>query len=174
MKFRFRAAGRRITLEYHRTSVLRGALMYGLGDAIAAVILDQFTIIRLVGMLVIGGTIYAFEVPNYFRWINIQLPGAKTVKRSVLRTFLAMMYFSPLWIFRHLVFIKLLLGKYSEIDFNLFTAACLSFLVNIPVASISNFLIQNKLRHKWRFLGSAIFSGLMAIYYALSGSYFSE
>jgi hypothetical protein len=39
---------------------------------------------------------------------------------------------------------------------------------------VANYVIQNKISLQWRFLASAIFSGLMAVYYALSELFFSS
>ncbi len=54
------------------------------------------------------------------------------------------------------------------INLGLFIIVLKSFTVNIPVAFAANYIIQNKIQLKYRFLSSAIFSSLMAIYYALS------
>ncbi|WP_272148534.1 hypothetical protein [Tenacibaculum aiptasiae] len=78
-----------------------------------------------------------------------------------------------MWIFRHLAFIKLFTGNYDLINSQLLIIACWSFLANIPISFIANYLIQNKIRLDWRFMASAIFSALMAIYYALSETIFN-
>ena len=83
------------------------------------------------------------------------------------------MYFNPIWIWRHLLFIKIFSGNLAQINMNLFFIACFSFLVNIPISLIANYTIQNKIKLGWRFLASAIFSALMAIYYALSETIFN-
>jgi len=48
----------------------------------------------------------------------------------------------------------------------------LSFVANIPISFVANYLIQNKFKLPWRFMASAIFSALMAIYYAMSETIF--
>ncbi len=88
------------------------------------------------------------------------------------RTLMAMLYFNPLWIARHLLFIKLFTGRVEEINPGLLVVASWSFLVNIPVSLAANYLIQNHVKMKWRFLASAVFSSLMAVYYALSSVIF--
>jgi hypothetical protein len=123
-------------------------------------------------MMVIGATVYAFEIPNYFKWIDQKTKSLSGVKLTLTKTVLAIVYFNPLWIWRHLVFIKLFSGNTDEINSNLLWIACLSFLVNIPISFIANYVIQNKIKLDWRFLASAIFSALMAIYYALSETIF--
>ena len=155
-------------LTYTKSNILRGAIIYSSGDLIAALLLGEFSWFRLFGMMLIGATLYAFEIPNYFAWIERKTKDILGLKKTLAKTGLAILYFNPLWIARHLLFIKLFSGAYSEIDLNLLTIAGLSFLVNIPISFIANFIIQNKIHLDWRFLASAIFSALMAIYYALS------
>jgi len=89
------------------------------------------------------------------------------------KTGLAIAYFNPLWIARHLFFIKLFSGQFGALNWHIFNVALISFVVNIPISFIANFIIQTKTALKWRFLASAIFSALMAIYYALSETLFS-
>jgi len=54
----------------------------------------------------------------------------------------------------------------------LLNIAFLSFAVNIPISFFANFIIQTKTKLHWRFVASATFSALMAIYYALSETIF--
>ena len=124
-------------------------------------------------MVLVGATVYAFEIPNYFDWIVKKTQNLKGLKATLTKTGLAILYFNPLWIARHLLFIKLFSGQFDAIGWNLLTIAFWSFLVNIPISFIANYIIQNRFKLKWRFLGSAIFSALMAIYYALSETIFS-
>ena len=157
-----------IKLQYTKANVLRGALIYSSGDLIASILLGEFSVYRLLGMMIIGATLYAFEIPNYFAWIDIKTKGLTGTKKTLVKTGLAILYFNPLWIARHLLFIKLFSDNFNQIDLNLLEIAWLSFLVNIPISFVANYLIQNKVKLNWRFLASAIFSALMAIYYALS------
>ena len=123
-------------------------------------------------MVLIGATLYAFEIPNYFNWIVKKTANLSGVKLTLTKTVLAIAFFNPLWIARHLFFIKLFSGNLNDINMNLLEIAFWSFLVNIPISFITNYIIQNKIYLKWRFLASAIFSALMAIYYALSETIF--
>ncbi|MFK5959368.1 MAG: hypothetical protein QM495_10950 [Lutibacter sp.] len=123
-------------------------------------------------MVLIGATLYAFEIPNYFNWIVYKTTNLKGLKLTLTKTTLAIAYFNPLWIARHLFFIKLFSGNLNAINIHLLEIACWSFLANIPISFIANYLIQNKIHLNWRFLASAIFSALMAIYYALSETIF--
>ncbi|WP_206540208.1 hypothetical protein [Psychroserpens mesophilus] len=128
---------------------------------------------RFLGMMFVGATFYAFEIPNYFDWIVKKTEHLKGLKATLTKTGLAIMYFNPLWIARHLLFIKLFSGEMEAIGWNLMQIALWSFVVNIPISFIANYIIQNRFKLKWRFLGSAIFSAIMAIYYALSETIFS-
>jgi hypothetical protein len=123
-------------------------------------------------MVLVGATVYAFEIPNYFSWIDKKTVLYNGLKKTLAKTGLAIAYFNPIWIFRHLVFIKLFTGNYEQINTNLLQVAFWSFLVNIPISLIANYLIQNKIKLDWRFMASAIFSALMAVYYALSETIF--
>jgi hypothetical protein len=160
------------TLEYTRKNIIRGAIIYSIGDTIAALLLHEFSVNRLLGMILVGATVYAFEIPNYFDWIDNKTADIKGAKKWISKTLLAILYFNPLWIARHLFFIKFFSGQFDDINIGLLRIATLSFLVNIPISFIANAIIQNKIKLSWRFLASAIFSALMAIYYAMSLSIF--
>jgi len=153
--------------------MLRGGLIYATGDTIAALLAGEFSWMRLLGILLIGSTVYAFEIPNWFKWIDQQVNEKQGWQAALRRTFLAMLYFNPLWIARHILFLKLFMGQYAAIGWNLLSVGLLSFLVNIPVSLLANFVIQNKIPLRRRFVASAVFSALMAIYYALSAVWFS-
>lgn len=157
-----------MNLSYRKSDILRGALIYSSGDTIAAVILNEFSIYRLIGIIIIGATFYAFEIPNYFSWIDRKLGNEKGNAKSLKRTMLALLYFNPLWIARHLFFINVFKGNFVSLNLSLVVIGFYSFMLNIPISFIMNYLIQNKVKLKWRFTASAIFSALMAIYYALS------
>ena len=161
-------------LIYRQSDIIRGGLIYTIGDTIAALIAQEFDWIRMLGVLVIGATVYAFEIPNYFRWIDRQVKEQGSRQASLKRMLLALLYFNPLWIARHILFVKLVSGAFSEIGWDVLRVGFISFLVNIPVSLVANYLIQNKVQLKYRFFASAIFSGLMAIYYSLSDHWFGH
>lgn len=163
-----------LSLEYKRSNIIRGGLIYTAGDTVAALMLGEFTMARMLIMLVIGSTLYALEIPNYFNWIDKKTASFTGFKKSLFRTLLALLYFNPLWIARHLFFIKISMMPWEEISVSsLLSIGVYSFLVNIPIAFIANYLIQNTIKLRWRFLASAFFSALMAIYYAMSTVWFS-
>ena len=157
---------------YTKQNIVVGAILYSIGDMLASMLLDQFSWIRFFGMMFIGATIYAYEIPNYFIWIDKKTRNITGIKKTILRTLLAIAFFNPLWVARHLLFIYLFSQNYEAININIFSIAFWSFLVNIPISAIANYIIQNKIKLNWRFLGSTIFSGLMAIYYAMSENWF--
>jgi hypothetical protein len=148
--------------------MLRGLLIYSTGDTVASLILSQFSLTRMLGIMLVGATVYAFEIPRYFRWIDLKTRGLRGLKGSLSRTGLAILYFNPLWIARHLLFIALFSGRIDTIDWGLMRIAVCSFSVNIPVTLVVNFMIQNRVPFRWRFFASAVFSSLMAVYYAMS------
>ncbi len=155
-------------MTYSKHNILRGAIIYASGDTIAALILNEFSLMRLLGMVLIGATVYAFEIPNYFSWIEKRTGDFAGIKLQVYKTSLAILYFNPLWISRHLLFIMLFSSQVRDLSWDLLRIGSLSFLLNIPLSIIANYIIQNKIHLKWRFFSSSVFSELMAIYYALS------
>ena len=160
-------------MKYTKSNIINGAIIYATGDTIAAILLHEFLWSRLFGMMLIGATFYAFEIPNYFKWIDVKTENSVGVKQTLFKTILAIAYFNPLWIARHLFFIKLFSMDFENIQLDIFTIALWSFIINIPISFIANYIIQNKIKLNWRFLASAIFSALMAIYYAMSETLFS-
>src|ERR1035437_3812486 len=94
-------------MEYKFKNILKGALIYAIGDTIASLLLGQFNVYRLLGMILIGSTVYAFEIPNYFNWIAKITNQYTGLKLSFYKTGLAILYFNPLWIARHYLFIEL-------------------------------------------------------------------
>lgn len=159
-------------MVFTRNNILKGAVIYSTGDTIAALTLGEFSWWRLWGIVFIGATVYAYEIPNYFIWIDKKTQKYSGLKASFYKTALAILYFNPLWIARHLFFIMLFSGKINDVSWDILRISLMSFLVNIPISFIANFLIQNKMPQDWRFMASAIFSALMAIYYALSMTIF--
>lgn len=154
--------------KYSRANIFFGAAIYTTGDTLAAILLGEFQWSRLLGLAFIGATLYAFEIPNYFNWIERKIAGRRRFWAALQKTILAMLYFNPLWIARHFFFIELFSGRVEEIGWELLRIAFYSFLANIPLSLLGNYIIQNVIRLAWRFPASAVFSGLMAIYYAVS------
>lgn len=152
---------------YHWKDVITGLLVYGAGDAIAASLANDFSVQRMLSMCVIGALIYGFEIPHYFRWVAKITTNYSGYKVVVLRTLMAMLYFNPLWVARHLAFIKIFSGEGQSVSIDILSVALSSFLTAIPITVIANAVIQNLIQLQYRFLASAVFSCAMAIYYPL-------
>jgi hypothetical protein len=146
---------------------LYGAMIYIIGDSVAAVLTNEFQISRMIGMMLLGGTIYAIEIPHYFAWIDRYLDN-KGYWNRIKRALLAEAFFNPLWIARHIALIKCFSGQYADLQWNLLSIGWTSFIQIAPFAIVINYFIQNLIPLAWRFMASAVFSALMAVYYALS------
>ena len=162
-------ATRSIQLGTH----VQGFLIYAAGDTAAALLLHQFSWLRLLGMALVGGLLYSTEVPAFFRWLDARVPARPdgSQLRKISRAALTLLYFNPLWIARHYVFLGLFGGAAESISLALLPVAGRSFLLNAPVSLAANYFIQNRVRASRRFMVSALFSGLMAISYALSAAW---
>ena len=148
-------------------NAVHGGLVYASGDAIATALTGQFEPIRTLGMLLVGGTLYAIEIPAYFDWIDRQFSRSNEWN-SLKRALLAQAFFNPLWIARHIFFIQLFSGRWKQINWGVLAIGLDSFLYALPIALLINYSIQNAIPLKWRFLASSLFSAGMAIYFALS------
>ena len=161
MKFKF---------IFKQSESIKGALTFGVFDTIAALILGEFSWLRMVGMSLIGASIYAIEIPSFFAWIQGKSQSMSAVKGNWYKTFMTVAYFNPLWIARHMCFIYLL--NQQTITWGVMGAAWQSFLYGMPVSIVANYLIQNHTPMQHRFLVSSLFSGCMAIFYAVSAVIF--
>ncbi len=162
-----------MAFEFKLTNSIRGGLIYLAGDSVAALLSNELDWLRAAGILFIGATLYAFEIPNYFNWIDKKMKGKTGFKSSMTRAVLSMAHFNPLWIARHILFIKLFSLQFEQIGWGLIWVGTISFVVNIPISLGANYFIQNKVSLENRFMASAIFSGIMAVYYSLSMNWFS-
>lgn len=176
------------------TNLLVGWLLYPLGDLIGQLLLEKFEIERILVLTFVGGLLYRIEIPAYFKLLSgISFSGEQLQNFGVLkyvtqagaddrfilnwlgRTLGAIAYFNPLWIARHVFFIYLATHSFHFSDVSQAMAVvvdCMqvglkSFVVNLPMSVIGNFIIQTKLSVKHRFFGSATLSALMAISYAI-------
>ena len=152
---------------------VQGFLIYAAGDTAAALVLHQFGWLRLLGMALVGGLLYSTEVPAFFRWLDARVParpdGSQLRKTS--RAVLTLLYFNPLWIARHYVFLGVFGGTAETLSLALLPIAGRSFLLNAPVSLAANYYIQNRVAPGRRFMASAVFSGFMAVSYALSAAW---
>ncbi|MGR9116569.1 MAG: hypothetical protein ACU85E_12445 [Gammaproteobacteria bacterium] len=155
-----------MTLLNKRDS-LHGALVYGAGDSAAALMADEFQFSRMIGMMILGGSLYAIEIPCYFAWIERRIKPSSVINR-ITRALLAQAFFNPIWIARHILLIKCFSGRFSDIHWQLIGFGFDAFEHIFPFAFCVNYAIQNFIPLAWRFLASALFSASMAFYYALS------
>ena len=63
--------GRNILKLYSVNNIITGALIYGMGDTIASLVLVQFnlhelSLLRCLGMSLIGALLYSIEIPHIF------------------------------------------------------------------------------------------------------------
>lgn len=153
---------------------IRGLIIYPLGDSIAQVILGDVNYWRIGILALVGCFLYSFEIGKWFSYID------KKFKNPLLKTSLAVIYFNPLWIARHFLFIELATRPelftdthdFGQLLVKVIGAGTRSFMGAILVSLPVNYYIQNKAPLKNRFLLSATFSALMGIYYALSKVWF--
>ncbi|NOQ76325.1 MAG: hypothetical protein GQ475_00760 [Methylococcaceae bacterium] len=144
-----------------------GGVVYASGDTFAALLTGEFLYQRLVGMLILGGTLYALEIPTYFHYLDRRIQGSGLLS-SLKRMLFSTLFFNPLWIARHLIFIEFFAGKWQAIDIGILLIATHSFVYALPVALLVNYMIQNKTPLDWRYVASSVFSAFMAVYFALS------
>ncbi len=122
----------------------------------------------MLGIMAIGGGWYSLEIPTWFRWID-RVSASRPLRRAVwLRMLLAAAWFNPLWIARHLLFLNLVSCEFDAIGLGLLGVGLRSFLINLPFSLLANYLIQNVLPSRHRFLASSSYSALTAIWYAVS------
>lgn len=150
-----------------RKDACYGGVIYCAGDTVATLINSELQYTRMLGMLLLGSTVYAIEIPAYFRWLARHF-GHKDMKNALIRMSLAAAFFNPLWIARHIVFIKLFSGVWQTVSLDVLWIANSSFLFCLPVSLFANYLIQNHITLAWRFFASSIYSALMAIYFSMS------
>ena len=148
-------------------NVVTGAILFAAGDSIGTLVSGDFLYQRMLGMMVLGGTLYAWEIPTYFAHLQRRF-NKQGYPNSFKRTLAAGLFFNPLWIARHFVFIELLSGHWQAISPGILVIATKSFIVAFPFSLLVNYLIQNVISFRWRFLVSSIYSALTVIYFALS------
>lgn len=148
-----------------------GGLIYSGGDSLASLILGEFQLQRMLGVMVLGASVYALEIPPYFAWLDRRFARPSRAN-AIRRALLAQAFFNPLWIARHLLCIRFFSGRWQGIDGQLLAMAAESFVSILPFGVCINYLIQNQVPLSRRFWVSACYSALMAIYFALSEVWF--
>ncbi len=156
-------------------NLLIGWLLYPIGDLIGQLLLGKFEPERILVMTLVGGLLYRFEIPAWFKKLDsFEIAGEKL--NWIGRTVGAMLYFNPLWIARHVFFIYLATHQFQlGPDMRSFGAVILdclsvgikSFITNLPISVLGNLIIQTKLPVQYRFAGSATLSAIFAVSYAI-------
>lgn len=158
---------------YNKKDILWGGIILAVSDGLAAYLTGGFSWIRFIGLLIIGSTLYAIEIPTFFSWLENYAKSKFTgIKRKLIKTIAVVIFFNPLWLFRHFAFIDILTGQTELINYHLLQTASISYIINVPLSLIGNFIIQNIIPLEWRFLSSSIYSAIMIMYFALSQVYF--
>lgn len=145
---------------------LTGGILFALGDSLGALIGGEFLVQRMLGMIILGGTLYAWEIPNYFQHLARRFNQAGYLN-ALQRTLASGLFFNPLWIARHMLFIQIFAGQWQTISADIFIVASWAFIYGFPFSLLFNYLLQNVISMRWRFLSSSIYSALTVIYYAL-------
>lgn len=169
-----------------------GWCLYPLGDLIGQLLLGKFSGGRLLVMTLMGGLVYRYEIPLWFKWLDSikfskssHLPKILFTESNdslalswVGRTLGAMLYFNPLWIARHVALIQYASDGFKwKLSFpeslsELLKVGVHSFLTNLPISLVGNYIIQKKLPLKYRFAGSATLSCLLSVAYAVEYHFF--
>jgi hypothetical protein len=171
---------------------LSGLIIYPLGDLIAQLIVGEVSILRLFFVTLLGRYIYAIETPKWFGFLAIwkrpTMPlgffgyFVAPIKDGVAlnwlgKTLATTLWFNPLWIARHMLVLELaniVTGKTSFMAFlpHAISLGSVSFVMQFPVAVVVNYIIICRLNDNSRFIWASIFSGALAIYYAIMRVYF--
>jgi hypothetical protein len=159
---------------YRKKDAFWGGLLLACSDSFAAYLINQFSWPRFIGMLILGATIYTLETVNVFHWIEkTSTDRYRGIKAKLFKTIAIILFFNPLWIFRHYVFIDIFSGNFNSIELAMLSTASFTYLVNIPFSFIMNYVIQNEIPLKHRFIGASMISAIMAIFFALSKLWFA-
>ncbi|MBI1270751.1 hypothetical protein GC174_09990 [bacterium] len=180
-----------------------GWVLYPLGDLFGQIIMDDVNPVRYIAVMIAGGIIYRFEIPRWFHLLDSFRLSSDTENRYPFfkklvheddtglrfnwlgKTLGAALYFNPLWIARHLFLIKVatLVGPdmhwYAGVDFVAIIIASLksgtvSFFTNLPIALTGNYLIQERMNLRYRFVGSAALTTVLNAKYAIEFVIFSK
>ncbi len=181
-----------LAIKITRIDKLSGMIIYPMSDLIAQVILGDVSWLRIIFVTLLGRFVYAIEIPKWFGflscWHKSSPPKGISLKFWVkigkhyyfnwlTKTLGATLWFNPFWIARHMIVLELaniIAGKtnfFSFLSESIYLGS-ISFVGQFPIAMIVNYIIICRLSDKSRFIWSSIFSGLLAIYYAIGRVYF--
>lgn len=171
-----------------------GLMMYPMGDLIGQVITGDISLWRTIAVALIGAFLYRLEIPRWFayldhlRWNNrgsspltmiTRLDQDGTRRLNWLgKTGGAMLYFNPLWIARHVFIITLATTAWAELTLTValwqaLSVGLKSFITNLPFSIAGNFIVQQCLPLRFRFMGSATLTMLFTIKYAVELRFFN-
>ena len=160
-------------MKLSKSNIIGGILIYGIGDSFATLVLGEFVWARAIGIALLGATMYAWEVPKIFAWFDKIRPKDGTFPTKIIRAALATFYFNPIWIARHFLFLNLFEQKFTAINWDLLSLATTAFIGGLIPCFIIDYIIQNHVNLKYRFIASSLLSMCMAIYYAFSKTIFN-
>ncbi len=181
-----------LSVPISKVDKLSGLIIYPIGDLIAQLILGEVSLLRLVFVALLGRYVYAIETPKWFGFLASWKSKTKPNKLVSIfwckadsdyqfnwlgKTIGATLWFNPIWIARHMLVLELaniVTGKTSLIAFlpQAVSLGSISFVMQFPVAIVVNYIIICRLSERSRFIWASIFSGLLAIYYAIGRVYF--
>lgn len=176
-----------------------GWVLYPLGDLVGQLIMHDVSLTRYLTIMFVGGVIYRFEIPRWFSFLDRYRFQKSTLKKFPLlniflhqeegdspetkfnwlgKTLGAALFFNPLWIARHLFFITLATSGFVGIDLGatlikVLQAGSISFLTNLPIALVGNYVIQEHTSLRYRFMGSAVLTTILNAKYAIEFVLFS-
>ncbi len=181
-----------VSIPVSKTDKLSGWVLYPLADGIAQLILGDISYLRMLFVALLGRYVYAIEIPKWFGllsvWHRSTAPGrflknfwVKTGNHYYFnwlsKTIGATLWFNPLWIARHMLVLELadmVTGKTVFFSFlpQALHLGTVAFIGQLPLAFGVNYIIICRLPERSRFIWSSIFSGILAIYYAVGKVYF--
>ncbi len=181
-----------LSIPVSKTDKLSGWILYPLSDGLAQLILGDISYLRILFVALLGRYVYAIEIPKWFGFLSVW--HRTTIPTGLLRGFWvktgehyyfnwlsktigATLWFNPLWIARHMLVLELANIVSGKTNFFTFLPQALhlgtvSFIGQFPVAIIVNYIIICRLPDRSRFIWSSVFSGILAIYYAVGKVYF--
>lgn len=177
-------------------NLLIGWVLYPLGDLVGQLIMGEFSALRVLVVMLVGGIFYRLEIPFWFRKLeSLEISSSSMEKFSILKlitgkgepvrlnwlgkTIGATLYFNPLWMARHMFFIICATTPLNDIEVGQaieqsLRTGTMSFFTNLPITVIANYLIQEHLPLKRRFLGSAILTTVLTVKYAIEFRMFAR
>lgn len=170
-------------------TILIPILLYPISTFIGQWISNDFHYGSLLTLTLAAVLFYQWEIPMFFKAVEEYRASDKLYSKLKLffneekainpigKTAAATLYFNPLWISRHMIFITLGAVPLASINWielidTSIRKGSMSFLVTMPVVLIGNYIVQNKISLEKRFLGNAVLSGILVLAYAIGYKFF--